>query len=246
MKYFLLLISLLFFALPARATWALVQHPSTTGCNGTTCAVTVTSTGAGHLLVFAALIGNTTSTLSSVSGDGTWTVCGASCRSVSSVTTTEMGYILSATGGATTITGTLSATSPWSAAVLEYSYTSGPISVDAQGHREQTTGTTSCAGVTLTLTGTNDVIVQIANPSGSISAVTSPYTSPADFPGGNGVAGSINTTSGTAPTWTQTSSTDALSAIAFKETASGAVPGVNKRQKIESMDNGSMAQFDVM
>lgn len=94
--------------------------------------------------------------------------------------------------------------------------------MDVGGARDQSATTANPAGIGLTLTGSNDVIVQYVNYGTNATAISGTYTSPADFPGGSGVAGSINTSSGTAPTWTATSSTGALGALALKETG-GAV-----------------------
>jgi hypothetical protein len=220
------LMALLLFALhPLGATWALVHSASNASCSaGTTCTVTVTSTGAGNLLVGTVLVGNTGLTISSVSGGGTWTHCGTCQMFNATAGGTDASYTLSSTSGATSIVFTLSASNSggaWVAAVLEYSYTAGPISFDAASTRNQSTASASQAGVALTLTGSNDVIVQTATEQSSASAISAPYTQPALFPSGDGVAGAINTASGTAPTWTATSGQAGLMGIAFKESGGG-------------------------
>jgi hypothetical protein len=67
------------------------------------------------------------------------------------------------------------------------------------------------------LAGSNDLIVQMIwglTP----TAISSPYSTNSDFTSNGGFAAAINTTSGTAPTWTQTAATSVVSAIAFTET----------------------------
>jgi hypothetical protein len=99
--------------------------------------------------------------------------------------------------------------------VYEIGVTNGPAVLDTQGNRDQSTNATSIAGVTLTLTGSADAIVQGGIASGTFSAVSGSYTN-SDFTNGNGRAILLNTASGTAPNWTSTSGRAALTAIAFK------------------------------
>lgn len=64
---------------------------------------------------------------------------------------------------------------------------------------------TSCAGLALTLTGSADVIIQGIAPENGCTSITggAGYTSFGDFASfGNALAGQINTTTATAPTWT--------------------------------------------
>lgn len=216
-----LLLCLVLLSCRLSATWTLVQEV-TSNCSGNSSAsITVTSTGSGNLLVVVFGM-SVAQTLSSVTGGGTWVMCGANCRiTQSGAGTTDAGYTLSSSSGATSITWTLSG-NPSSCDVqfYEYSFTSGPASLDVVGTRAQTSSVTNPAGVTLSLTGTSDVIVQACVPSGSVSAIGSPYTQPGVQVGAgtaSGFAGAINQSSGTAPTWTTDSSTDALVGLAFKE-----------------------------
>lgn len=220
----LLLLTLVCFK--AHATIALVgsaQHGTTSACTTATCVATISSTGAGHLGVFTFIVpaAQTTATVSSItdSAGSTWVNSTGCLTSGTLGFPTRCGYSLSLLAGATTVTLTMSA-SPvtsmqWS--FIEYSTTLPPFLTDTVGVTNTTTCTT-CTGVTLTLGGTNDVIVQTAASTGNVSAVSAPYTNPADVVTGSGYAGSINTVSGTAPTWTVApTSVVQETGIAFKE-----------------------------
>jgi len=212
-------------AVPAWASWTLVQHPNNAACSGTSCSVTVSATGSGHLITVIVQPNTATNTtISSVSGGGTYTHCTNCAASNGAGGAIDASYTLSSTSGATSISATLSQSggASWTMEVFEYSFTNGPISLDASGNRVQTTNVANPAGVALTLTGTNDVIVQGGWYTTPFTAISSPYSSPADFPGGNGAAGAINTSSGTAPTWTATSGQGPFMAIAFKESTAAA------------------------
>lgn len=223
MKRFLLLL-LLLCSLPSWATWTVVQHKISGACtaSSSTCAVTVTSTGTGNVIVIGMAIASNVEAIVSVSGGGTYSHP-AGCNGTSGSTFgTDCAYTLASTSGTTsiTVTRTDATTHTWRVAATELSFTSGPVSVDSGSPqtRTQTTAVTNPAGVTLTLTGSNDAIYQMIL-STTPSAITSPYSTNVDFSGPGGFAVSINTVSGTAPTWTTASSAAALSAIAFTETA---------------------------
>lgn len=207
--------------LPCFGTWALVQNPSKITCgNVSSCAITVTSTGAGNLLVGSALIIDTAGNLQSISGGSS--VHPANCLATDSGASgsSDVAYILSATGGSTSITFTFNGTFTIGVIQLwEFSYSSGPAVFDLCNNRDQSTNSASPLGVSLTaLTGSNDVFIQQGLFVGTVSAVTT-YTG--NFPNGNGMAYLLNSTNGTAPTWTQSpSGRAALSGIAFTETAS--------------------------
>lgn len=212
---------------PAWATWGLVQHKNKTTCSGSSCAVTVTSTGSGHA-IFVVVLPDTSSvtTISSVSGGGTYTHCSNCAVAISAGLAIDISFTCSSTSGATTVTANLSQSGGggYVMEVIEYSYTNG-CSLDTSGSRTALVALSNPPGVSLTLTGTNDVIVQGVNFTTSATAVSSPYSNPADFPGGDGVAGAINTASGTAPTWTATLGTGAFAALALKENAGTSCAG---------------------
>src|SRR3954471_4348251 len=67
------------------SSWATitdVQHPAAATTSTATCAVTITTngTGASRLLIYKMAHSTSTVTISSVTGGGTWTLCGANCR----------------------------------------------------------------------------------------------------------------------------------------------------------------------
>lgn len=232
MKKLLLLAAILVSSHAYAGTWALVaggDNVNNACANGSaTCAVTVQSTGSGNLTVIWCKFSNTADTISSVSdGSATYGLCTASaCHSSDSTNAngTDIAYALSSTSGKTSITVTKSSTNnAWVCRILQYSTTAGPAVYDVGGNRNQSTNTTSPAGVTLTLGGSNDVIIQ-SDLASVPTAISGSYTTPADFDGTRnyGVAGWVNTSSGSAPTWTQTNSRSSLSAVAFKESAATA------------------------
>jgi hypothetical protein len=222
----------LLVALPAHATWTLVDaNTCNTSCSsGTTCTVSMnTNTVAGNVLV-AAYIGNANSSMTNMTG-GTFLHC-SSCKGGTSGTDfIDMGGTLSATGGNGTITVTISPTSSsWAICVSEW-HSNTTYAVDTQATHLDSACTT-CAGPALTLTGSNDLIVQLAGctntcatsaTAGFIGA--SPWTDPAQAPGGSGWGAAINQASYTAPNWSQnTSGAVQVSAWAFKETGVPAQP----------------------
>lgn len=200
----------------AAVTISLIQHANKTGCSGTTCVITASSTTAGNLLVVAAGKDVGSATVTGITGD-TFTQT-TSCNTTRLALSADVcWYRLAATGGATSFTVTWSnATGGSFAVLLEYHKSSGVWVLDTSNTRISM-GETNPAGATLTLSGANDAIVQALEYTSAISAISAPYTAPADFPGSNGVAGAINTASGTAPTWTSSGSGEGpLVGIAFK------------------------------
>jgi hypothetical protein len=185
---------------------------------GSVCTVNVSPVGAGHTLIAVGFSGNlTVRTLSSVSGE-TWTHCaGANGCSFGSIGGNGFGhmteplrgiwldasYVLSATGGETTLTCTLSGTSAKYIAcgIYEYSYSGASVSFDTSNGATDSYCTT-CAGIALTLSGSRHLIVQAAVRIKFLSAISGSYTNPAQFYDGVGNAGWVNATDGTAPNWT--------------------------------------------
>lgn len=223
MRRLLILAAFLLLARPASATFTLVQHPNKTTCGtATTCALTVTSTGAGHLLIAVGLQFNANTTISSITNEATWVHCTSCSATQAASGTTDAWYTLSATGGVTSITFNFAASTSAIIEMVELSFTAGPVALDQQGNRVQSTSTASAAGVSLSaFTGSNDAVVQFMTTSGSGgTAVSGGFT--ADFPAGDGVGWLLNTASNTAPNWTQGSGADALGALAFKESAGAA------------------------
>jgi hypothetical protein len=206
-----------------------VQHKTSAACTTTSCAVTVTSTGSGHILVYG-YVGNltATATISSVSGGGTWTHCSNCSAKDSNGDQVDISYTLASTGGVTTITATLSsAPALGGGTVWELSCT-GVAALDTSGSNVHNTACTTCAGEPLTLSGASDAIVQITAPAGTATAVTSPYNSNQDFPqsGDFGDAGAVSQSSGSAPNWTTSSGVNAFAAIAFNDVVHANMPPV--------------------
>jgi hypothetical protein len=189
---------------------ALVQRVPTTNetaCSSTsaTCSITVAATGAGHagVLTYA---GHPGVYINSVSTDGSWTVP-TGCKASASSGATSCAYNLSLTGGATTETVTLNTASPGTYGYLSFHEVSstGTFAFDAAGAVTDSTSSLSLAGAGLSLTGSDDFIVQTWRVAGgSASSVTSPYIDLTGFGSFSAYALSINTSSGAAPTLTMT------------------------------------------
>jgi hypothetical protein len=211
----------------ARASWTLVQHVSNTSCarNSSTCAVTVGATGSGNVLIAVVLDTIVVPPIASISGAGTWNLCPASACFSGANTAIDAAYNLNSTGGITSITVTLNGSGctaggcHWTTEILEYSMSAGSTAsydtANAPGSFPSGT-TTFWPGVTTTLTGTNDVIVQYIDRQAAVTAISGSYTDPADFLASKyGVAGAINTSSGASPTWTAASGSGGSSAGAI-------------------------------
>jgi hypothetical protein len=222
------------------ATWTLTQHPHNFTCSGTSsgnvaCTVTATSTGAGHLLILLSSAyegqnagNNTAPSYVSASGDSTWTHCPSSYANIQYSTNnfeaTDCAYVLSSAGGATSFTFTWSYPtgtqfSNIDVEFLEVVRSTGSATYDT-GNNTTSSCATSCAGPTLTLTGSSDYIAQWTGADATINSVSGAYTNPADIDTSNvvgGFAGALNQSSGTGPTWSVTSGGgSALSGLAFK------------------------------
>jgi Putative Ig domain len=220
-----LALALLLLVAPASATITMVQHPANTSCGTSvsTCAVTMTATGVGHALLVMAQFQDTATAISSVSGGAGFVVC-SNCHATdaTAVRGIDAAYATYATSSVTTVTVTFSATcTAAQVEVVEYSYTGDALAFDVSGNAVRAAAT-SISGVGLSLNTvpsssfSNHVIIQGISSGGTVSAVTT-YTNPADFSTNAGTAGLINTTSGTAPTWTTTSARAVVAAMAFRE-----------------------------
>src|SRR5208282_478148 len=103
----------------------------------------------------------------------------------------------------------------------------------------------SCAGVGLTLNGTNDIILQMGNPNNSLTAITGgAFSSTAFFDenltGGEAYAAAKNTNNGTAPTWTQSPSGTYVNVGAIAISTTPPPPSWSVVQ-VKSMDCGTGA-----
>lgn len=237
MRKLLIIFGLLICAMPAHATVTKVQAISATCATNPCTSVTIASTGSGNLLVAVLGGSNSAATITAISctpSCGTWTHCASCISHDATAGTIDAEYILSSSSGGLLLSMTSSNT-PDAMWFYEFSSTATPFLLDTQGTRDQTTAVTSAAGVTLTLTGSNDVIIQSGVCAANISSITT-YTLNGN-PNGNGSAYLLNTASGTAPTWTQTSGRDAFNAIAFKESGGGAAAtGVDMQSKRDRLE----------
>lgn len=201
------------------ATLALIQHPqSISNCTagGSTCSVTLTQAlGIGHLLVVASANVTSSSTITSINVGGTFVPC-TGCAVNGSTLAAQGGWVLSTTATAGPIVITYSAAVSGDVVELrEYSCTGGTVSHDADATADNGTDTSPFNGATLTLTGTNDVIVQWADGKTiDPTSVSAPYGN-FDSAGGVGVADRLNTSSGTASSWIAAGNTSGKTAAAI-------------------------------
>lgn len=204
------------------ATQKVFSSPCST--SSTTCAVTVSAIGTGHgLMVGVGYASGVQDTITGVactsSACGTFVrSTGAASYSVPTSLGTEMGSIVSTTSGGTTVTVTMSAspTIGWDFNVREYSYSGASMSFDSGNSGSIAACTTACTGPTLTLSGTNDVIMQEIAPNASCSAVASPFINGQFTTNGDGYADQLNTASGTGPTWTCSLGVASVAGIGIK------------------------------
>lgn len=206
-------------------TWTLVNSVADRAvaankltCVAAVCTLTVPSTGTGNGLIVQAMNTNGVSSISTVTGGGTWVVP-AGCHVTSGpVGGQDAAYALSSSSGTTSVVITFSA-SPGDTALFyrEVSWSGSSISFDVCGTASRASATTS-AGPTLTLTGTSYSIGQICSQdSGRPTSITSPYNT--NFVNVNDAAASLgftagtvalNQSAGTAPTWTLSASAATL------------------------------------
>lgn len=227
------------FLLPC-PTWATFSAPTQAVFNNScaassSCAVTVSAIGAGHLLVVLAHIGNTQQ-LSSVTAAGeTFTVipsaggAGDNCPFNSGGNVTQVGcaYALKSVGGATTVTcnwsGTASASNT-SCGFYEVAFTAPRVFLESNSGNGQHGSASTFLGVdfannfTNFINGTNDIIFQSTNVStGTISSINTSFVLDNNA-GQVADAHRLNTFDNTAPTWVNSgAATSIISAVSFGE-----------------------------
>lgn len=229
-KLLLLSIILLLLPLQVHATWTLTQVKGAAGGNCTSpCTITVTSTGAGHLLVVGIIDNRTGITIASVSAGAcvsTWTHVPNSTGSNTGDGSTDLYYCTNSASAQTTITITESSSSTTSCTpvIWEASSSLGGIALDSGANPSNTVtdsvNCTSCAGVALTLSGNNNFVVGIAACGQSCSNLTGTgWTNDLGNPQSDGIGHGITSGSQTAPTtWVQAPTGTLLaSAAAFQE-----------------------------
>lgn len=202
----------------SHANLTLVQDPSITCPASLTCSVPTAAIGDGHLVVvgvtyFVRFGGRT---LQEVKGGGAYRIPNE-CRAFGFARGTLCAYVLTSKAGATSVDVTFnSAPSGGVLEAREYAYTASSISVDAIAAANDGP-CTACSGVPLSLTGTNDVIVQFVSVTSNVLSITPPYAN-LSTNGNAGFADLLNTTSGTPPVWSQSSLGPAsVAALAFRE-----------------------------
>ena len=183
----------------------LVNHSQSVSCgNATTCSVALEGpVSHGNFLVITAWAINPVHVLSISAGgtfvdgyvrNGTAATRGFLSGGYVSSTATTRGPIVvnfsGATGGA-------------QVNIREYSVSSGTLVLDATGDILSKPTPNPIVAPTVTLTGTNDLIVSWAGASTNIASVASPYGDAdiANDETGSGTADLLNTTTGTAPSW---------------------------------------------
>jgi hypothetical protein len=237
-----LILAIFPFSSRALATWSVGTNelPAFNFCkpNTTSCTILFAPIGSGsqHLIVCEMTYGGSVSTsqkkLRSCTDDGaaggsTYShPLAANCAGYDGLghSTDCMVALVSASGIAhVTCNTTAAGLVAWSCSATELITTASSASVDASGNVKDPIGN-HWPGVPLTITG-NDAIVQLCRCGPGTGGVTSPlgtnYGSNAQFADHTGLAISINTTIGTAPTWSNSGvgETAAGSAIAFKESS---------------------------
>ena len=222
---------LLLSALASGQSFTLVQLASSSGCGSTTTCSVTASLGAGHILFIGASTNTPGIKISSINVGGTY-VPGWLTNGIDYASTAYLdgGYVYPTTSTAGPIVVTFSgSTGGAHVDIAEVSFSGGTPSLDALNSYLNTSASNSVSGVGLNLTGSTDVVFQWAVTNTQLTAITSPYSTHAVFPNdetGQGAAISLNTTSGTAPTWTSAAGTETsvTGAVAFGISASPCDP----------------------
>jgi hypothetical protein len=249
-KSVILVTFLLFVALPVSASLTEVQHKKNfSAANATTVAVTIAANSAGNLIAVGT-DNNSSRTVIGVAdnatgGSNTY-VQATSALGTNGGDSVDVWYVLSAAhAGATTVTVTFSGaagTFSKNAWVMEVS---GFITAGFDLANNVTNGTgsgTDDNGASVTTTSTTGFVIGVMATGGTITGnpkTGNEFTAGGDISGGNAACSLISSTAAAhKPVWTDTGSnqTNAGSTAAFKETSGAALPGVNKRLKLEQLD----------
>ena len=189
------------------------------GTTGTSCAVNVTATQSGSILVAMFAAGPTGVTNVTDNKGNTW-LHAPNCH----IANVDCWFALNSIAGATTVTGTVASNSGRSVEFYEFKIGPGCFAYYDNSFSAITNSGTSQPGIALTLSGTDDVIVQQILASASISSVDTPISGYVDSasPGSNNrIAAYLVTPTSAFPTWTlSTASTADVNAIAFQEACS--------------------------
>jgi len=221
----------------------LVQHgmSQVSSCGGgQTCTVTLpAATGAGHVLMLGIAGAGITGVpiAGAPSGDSAWTHCPSAYygfhNSVqgSDWPFTDCYYILSAAGGATSVSVPFTGTTGlnWmNLELMEVSCSGCTASYDTSNFLFVPSCSTACDSEVLSLSGSNDTILQILNPYYDEDSIASPYTLLDQDPNsGNAFSYLLNGSSGAPAVWGQNGGAEwaetAGLAIKFSSSAQPAV-----------------------
>lgn len=240
MKTAILLLALLASS-PAWATWSLdASYPAdNVACTATTCAVTIPSTTAHHILAVGMLFANSGVTISSITA-GVCNVAWARPVSPTTVSISSAGkggldfmWCSDAVGGQTTLTITSSGSTGTSTGyAFSFAKTLSTPAIDSGAtatSNASPTACTACAGIALTLSGNNDFCIASAAGSNNITGLTGTgWVNDLANPINDGIAHLLNNTSTslTAPTtWTHSAAGTGIieNAACFQETGGGGV-----------------------
>lgn len=193
-------------------TFGSVITNSNTACasGSATCAVTLTATTAGSGLVAFAWVPTSGRVMTAGSTGGTWAF-NAGCQGFDALTgQLSCGTVPVATGGITSITFTLgsgTASGTWTVMVYEIKHTGGTLAVDGTptNGTNPNCGTADCIAPSVTISGTNDVVVSAMAAGAAVCTAAAPFTNvftdPSTMGGGAAVRLSINV--GTGATFSQ-------------------------------------------
>jgi len=226
---------LLLCCLPAQATISFTQFAAHAGSGSSPYSLTVSSTGSGHLLfVQGYYSAGSTEFITSVSGGGTWVIPSSCQQGYSAIgAANSCAYVLSSSSGTTSVSIGFSGTSTtWAFAFYEVSTSLTGFSLDAIATSTYSTSNTAPAGQALTLTGSEDVIIQQIQCDTSFPTSTyinesynyEQVQSAQPF----GSAYLLNTTTGTAPAWVWNANSGGCAVGAASFTDEPAVSGTGQ------------------
>jgi hypothetical protein len=208
------------------ANWTLLQSGGQDCTSGTTCTINtgISATTANSVFIVS-VYADTNISITSTSfagctgGSGTWTGNGAGApyqAYLSAEGAVMWAYNLGNGGGCSEVDVTLSGAqdSNGFAAISEWSRGGGTPVLDALASTNAlTTSCTSCTGSAFSsLSGTEDLLVQVINDGSSTGSPSSPYVWNAE----QNTAYALNSTQLTSPTWTQSGGPFVTLGAAFK------------------------------
>lgn len=209
-------------------SWSNIQRVNTVNAAdpSTSTTITITATGAGRLILVIKQGGQGASRpITSITGSSeTWVDAGNDVDSAGN--NLDYQYVLSSVGADTSYTVNYASETGGAVAitVMEFAYTSGPIAFDTQDRINDTATDENPPGLALTLTGTNDVLVQVICMQTDPTAISGAYAANYDRPRfGYATGYALNQASASAPTWTALADghPKLKMAMAFKESAGG-------------------------